>query len=123
MRTIDADALMREVEKAEKSMERHGREFSCSFLSSSQEISTEWYFVEQLIDDAPTIEPTLYGYKFEQLAFVAALLQNKGVTEENLADVLNCVDWVVGLVLEHMKEKVIQSVMTGSVKETDEVTP
>ena len=56
MRLIDADELMRGVEKAENSMEYHGQEFSYSFLSSGQEISTEWYFVEELIENAPTID-------------------------------------------------------------------
>ena len=55
-RYIDADALMREVEKAENSMEYHGQEFSYSFLSRGQEISTEWYYVEELIDHAPTAD-------------------------------------------------------------------
>ena len=55
-RYIDADELMRDVEKAENSMEYHGQEFSYSFLSSSQEISTEWYFVEGLIENAPTAD-------------------------------------------------------------------
>ena len=55
-RYIDADELMREVEKAENSMESHGQEFSYSFLSRSQEISTEWYYVEELIDHAPTVD-------------------------------------------------------------------
>ena len=52
---IDRDALMHEFEKAERTMEQHGREYSCSFLSSSQEISTEWYCVEDILEDAPTI--------------------------------------------------------------------
>ena len=56
MRLIDADELMREVEKAENSMEYHGQEFSYSFLSRGQEISTEWYYVEELIDHAPTAD-------------------------------------------------------------------
>lgn len=56
MRYIDADELMREVEKAENSLEYHGQEFSYSFLSSGQEISTEWYFVEELINNAPTVD-------------------------------------------------------------------
>lgn len=55
-RYIDADELMREVEKAENSMEFHGQEFSYSFLSRGQEISTEWYYVEELIDHAPTVD-------------------------------------------------------------------
>ena len=56
-RLIDADALMKEFEKAENTMAKHGQEYSCSFLSSSQEISTEWYCVEDMLDNAPTIIP------------------------------------------------------------------
>jgi len=56
-RLIDADALMREIERAERTMEEHGREYSFSFMSSGQEISTEWYYVEHLIFDATTIIP------------------------------------------------------------------
>lgn len=54
-RLIDADALMREFEKAERTMEQHGREYSCSFMSSSQELSTEWYCVEDMLENAPTV--------------------------------------------------------------------
>ena len=54
-RLIDADALMREFEKAQNTMKQHGQEYSCSFLSTSQEISTEWYCVEDILDNAPTV--------------------------------------------------------------------
>ena len=54
-RLIDADALMHEFEKAQRTMEQHGREYSCSFMSSSQELSTEWYCVEDMLENAPTI--------------------------------------------------------------------
>lgn len=54
---IDRDALMHEFEKAERTMEQHGREYSCSFLSSSQEISTEWYCVEDILEAAPAVIP------------------------------------------------------------------
>jgi hypothetical protein len=54
-RLIDADALMKEFEKAENTMANHGQEYACSFMSSSQEISTEWYCVEDMLDNAPTI--------------------------------------------------------------------
>lgn len=56
-RLIDADALSREFEEAEKLMDEHGLEFSCSFLSSSQEIATEWYCVQDMLENAPTIIP------------------------------------------------------------------
>jgi len=56
-RLIDADALMREFDKAQRTMAQHGREYSCSFMSSSQELSTEWYCVEDMLENAPTIIP------------------------------------------------------------------
>ena len=49
------DELMHEFEKAQRTMAQHGREYSCSFMSSSQEISTEWYCVEDMLENAPTI--------------------------------------------------------------------
>ena len=60
-RTIDADALMHEFEKAQRTMAQHGQEYSCSFMSSSQEISTEWYCVEDMLENAPTIIPAEGG--------------------------------------------------------------
>ena len=74
-----------------------------------------------VIAQLPTVEPTLYGYKLEHLAFVAALLQNKGVTEDNLADVLNSVDWIVGLVLEEQRKTIEEALKKVEVKydETD----
>lgn len=60
-RLIDADVLMHEFEKAQRTMEQHGQEYSCSFMSSSQEISTEWYCVEDMLENAPTILPAEEG--------------------------------------------------------------
>ena len=60
-RLIDADALMKEFEKAQRTMQQHGQEYSCSFMSSSQEISTEWYCVEDMLENAPTIIPAEEG--------------------------------------------------------------
>lgn len=60
-RLIDADALMHEFEKAQRTMEQHGQEYSCSFMSSSQELSTEWYCVEDMVENAPTILPAEEG--------------------------------------------------------------
>lgn len=113
MRPIDADKL---------------HDVLCEHIKHNEEqgfSATEARLLLHMVDYTPPIE-TFYDYNLEHLAFVAALLQNKGVTEENLADVINCVDWVVGLVLDNMKERVIQSVIgqskpTEAVKETDEV--
>jgi hypothetical protein len=48
---------MQEFDKAQRTMQQHGQEYSCSFMSSSQEISTEWYCVEDMVENAPTIIP------------------------------------------------------------------
>lgn len=72
--------------------------------------------VNKLISQLPPLEPTLYGYKLNHLAFVAALLQNKGVTEENLADVLNSVDWIVGMVLEEQRKTMDEALKKVEVK-------
>lgn len=58
-RLIDADALMADCQLAQKQADRHGREFANAFYSGGGEISTEWWCVEDLIENAPTIEPDL----------------------------------------------------------------
>ena len=54
-RLIDADALMEGFSAAENTMYEHGREFTFSFLNEAQVVSTEWYYVQQMLEDAPTI--------------------------------------------------------------------
>lgn len=56
-RLIDADALMADCQLAQKQADRHGREYANAFYSGGGEISTEWWCVEDMIENAPTIEP------------------------------------------------------------------
>lgn len=53
-RLIDADALMKRFEKEEKAADEHGRDFSFSFKSGGQNF-TEWWSVQNMLMDAPTI--------------------------------------------------------------------
>lgn len=53
-RLIDADALMARFEKEEKAADEHGRDFSFSFKSGGENC-TEWWPVQQMLMDAPTI--------------------------------------------------------------------
>ena len=57
MRLIDADALISDCQLAQKRADRHGREFANAFYSGGGEISTEWWCVEDMIENAPTVEP------------------------------------------------------------------
>lgn len=56
-RPIDADALIADCQLAQKQADRHGREFANAFYSGGGNISTEWWCVEDMIENAPTIEP------------------------------------------------------------------
>ena len=57
MRLIDADALIADCQLAQKQADRHGREFANAFYSGGGEVSTEWWCVEDMIENAPTIGP------------------------------------------------------------------
>lgn len=54
-RLIDADALMAKFDLAERMMEQYGQEYSCSFMSSGNEISTEWHCVEDMLENEKTV--------------------------------------------------------------------
>lgn len=56
MRLIDADALIANCQLAQKQADRHGREYANAFYSGGGDISTEWWCVEDMIENAPTIE-------------------------------------------------------------------
>ena len=52
---IDRDALLKEFELAQKSADMHGREYANAFYSSGNEISTEWWAVEDMVENAPVV--------------------------------------------------------------------
>lgn len=59
-RLIDADALLERFEKEENAADEHGRDFSFSFKSGGVNC-TEWWPVQQMLMDAPTIIPAEEG--------------------------------------------------------------
>ena len=52
-RLIDANALLKEFEKRQ---EQQINEFCDCFLNDAQELSTEWWCVEDAVAEAPTID-------------------------------------------------------------------
>lgn len=70
MRLIDADALIADCQLAQKQADRHGREFSNAFYSGGGDISTEWWCVEDMIENAPTIGERNSG-KWEKIHWKA----------------------------------------------------
>ena len=66
MRLIDADALMTQINKCVNEKE----ETVYNFLNQAQEPSVEWWYVEDLINNAPTVDAVPKGvleqYKWER---------------------------------------------------------
>lgn len=53
---INKDELLKEFDIEQSAMELHGQEFCSSFLNAAREISTEWWYVENIVDYMPTVE-------------------------------------------------------------------
>ena len=53
-RLVDGDALMQRFEKEEMAADEHGRDFSFSFKSGGENCA-EWWSVQRMLMDAPTV--------------------------------------------------------------------
>ncbi len=72
----------------------------------------------QAILELPSVEPTLYGYKIEHLAYIARVMEKEGITAEDAArtfsDLGRAVSWVIDEALQKMEEA-IHDHNTGSI--------
>lgn len=63
-----------------------------------------------MIEDLPSAEPTLYGYKIEHLAYIARVMEKEGITAEDAArtfsDLGRAVSWIIDEALQKMEEAV-----------------
>lgn len=64
------------------------------------------------------VEPTLYGYKIEHLAYIARVMEKEGITAEDAArtfdDLVRAVSWAIDEALQKMEEA-IHDHNTGSI--------
>jgi hypothetical protein len=76
-----------------------------------RESMAEWYDgveaftgadIIDVIDDAPTVEPTLYGYKIEHLALIARVMEKDGVTPEIAVQIFTDVQTIVMKVIDEI---------------------
>lgn len=99
MRLIDADAL-------------RDRFQNLAYNDWNQGVITSWADAynecADIVDDMPSVEPTLYGYKIEHLAYIARVMQKEGITAEDAArtfdDLGRAVSWTIDEVRQKMKE-------------------
>ena len=81
---------------------------------------------ERILDYLPSVEPTLYGYKIELLAYIARVMEKEGITAEDAArtfdDLARAVSWIIDEALPKMEgaiyekmEEAIHDYNTGSI--------
>lgn len=90
MRLIDADALMEHVYRDR--------------LDSRE-------LIAEMVRNAPTIEPTLYGYNIKHLAFVATVMEKEGVTAEYAARTFDDISRILKMVIDEAREKILAEVV------------
>lgn len=56
MRQIDAEILMDKIARAKKARKIYGVDCACSFLNDANELCTEWRIVEDLVENAATVD-------------------------------------------------------------------
>lgn len=89
MRLIDADALRELIDG--------GYDLDFSELPETKRE------LLNMIDYQPTID-TLYGYKIEHLAMIAAVMQRENVSPEKVAETITDVSRIVQLIINEQME-------------------
>ena len=67
--------------------------------------------IEKRFDELPSVEPTLYGYKIELLAYIARVMEKEGITAEQAVNSFDDLGMAVRLIIEEVQQKVEEAVM------------
>ena len=76
---------------------------------------TAW---KEYLKALPSVEPTLYGYKIEHLAYIARVMEKEGITAEDAARTFDDLGMAVSLIRNEIRQKmeeVIYDHNTGKV--------
>ena len=116
-RLIDADRLTDVVDEIDWYHLHDGR----MVHGANSDTDQPWYKSDDIykaIKDAPTAEPTLYGYKVEHLALIARVMQKDGVTPEEAVQVFKDVQTIALKVIDEIdgavKRAFEQAIETGN---------
>lgn len=113
MRLIDADKVIADAKSELYTAEEVAR------ADIDNAAAFRWYWndgaenVIDLLETAPTIEPTLYGYSIEHLAFIARVMEAGNITPEDVAGQFMDITRMVTLVYQRMKVKLKDQIING----------
>ena len=99
MRLIDADAL-------NKRMYHDAFETDSNMQKWDSGCWIRYKMFEKAIEDAPTIDPTLYGYKIEHLALIAKVIEKEGVTPEIAVQILGDIQSIFRMLIDELQERI-----------------
>lgn len=100
-RLIDADRLTDAIDEIDWYHLNNGK----MVHGANSDIDQPWYKSDDIykaIKDAPTVEPTLYGYKIEHLALIARVMQKDGVTPERAVQTFKDVQTIALKVIDEI---------------------
>lgn len=63
-----------------------------------------------MIENLPSAEPTLYGYKIEHLAYIARVMQKEGITAEQAVNAFDDLGMAVRLITEEAQQKIEEAI-------------
>ena len=67
-----------------------------------------WNDAVEIVENLPSVEPTLYGYKIGHLAYIARVMEKEGITAEDAArtfdDLVRAVSWAIDEALQKLEE-------------------
>lgn len=98
--TISRQAAIDEIDEWIKAFRENGH----------KESAADACLIQDGIIQLPSVEPTLYGYKIEHLAYIARVMEKEGITAEDAArtfsDLGRAVSWTIDEALQKMEEAV-----------------
>ena len=71
---------------------------------------TAW---KEYLKALPSVEPTLYGYKIDHLAYIARVMEKEGITAEQAVNAFDDLGMAVRLITEEVLQKAEEAVING----------
>lgn len=60
----------------------------------------------KMIRDLPSVQPTLYGYKIEHLAYIARVMEKEGITADQAVRTFDDMNRAIKMIIDETQQKV-----------------
>jgi hypothetical protein len=63
-----------------------------------------------VIDELPSVQSTLYGYRIEHLAYIARVMEKEGLTAEEAVRTFGDISRAVRMIIDEMQRKIEEAI-------------